>query len=118
MFFGNISEKVKIAMVSNAGKAYFEYMSDWKYFDKCVANKMPARVAPKVFAIVFKERIAELVRSICFTNKSKSSPLLLDTFLSCSISEGFVLKTIASKSEQKADTARVKKTVNMKYIIY
>ena len=75
------------------------FSADGKYyFDKCVANKIPARVAPKVFAIVFSERIAELVRSICLTNKSKSSPLLFETFLSCSISEGFVLKTIASKS--------------------
>ena len=83
-----------------------------------VANSTPESVAPKVFAIVFSDKIAELVLSISRTKRSSISPLRLERFLSCSISEGLVLSTIASKSEQKAETASVKNTVRKKYAIY
>lgn len=64
-----------------------------------------------MFAIVLRERMAELASSIFFVKPSISSPFLRFWFLSCSISEAEVLKSIASRSEQKAEMQRVKNVV-------
>ncbi len=97
-------------IVSKKGNVYFE----WKSELKVVAKSTPESVAPKVFAIVFKERIAALVLSISSKKVSKSLPLRFDIFLRASTSDCFVLKIIASSKEQNAETASVIKTVIIK----
>ena len=110
MFFGKISEINKIDTVITEGKTY------------CVAtpapyknaNCVPAKVAPKVLAIVFIVNIDDVVLSISDINFSRITPRFFDIFLSVSISRCVVPKTIASSSEQHDETASVRAIVKTK----
>lgn len=68
----------------------------------------PATDAPRVFAMVLRPRMAELVSSRFLISFSRRKPFLGFWILSCSISEVEVLRSMASRSEQKAETLRVK----------
>lgn len=59
--------------------------------------------------------MAELVSSIFVVKPSIKRPFLRFSFLSCSISEAEVLRSMASRREQKAERQRVKivVTINM-----
>lgn len=78
----------------------------------------PTIVAPSVLAMVLRLSMAELVSSSSTLYFSSFSPRFKCDFLSASISAVVVLKIMASRIEQSADTPIVKKIarVNVKVI--
>lgn len=70
----------------------------------------PTMTAPRVLAMVFRVRIAELVSSISSRNFCRSKPTFGFRFLRDSMSVGVVLRIIASINEQKAEIPSVKPT--------
>ena len=107
---GRISEKKRIPTVKPQAKIN-------KLFDpppRTFSAKPPTRVAPNVFAMVFRLSIAELVSSISSWNFSKREPFLGDEIFRFSISAEVTLSIKASKVEQRAETPIVRETANIR----
>jgi hypothetical protein len=96
---GKISAKKRMPTVRPQAKINKLLPSPPKDF----SAKPPTKVAPSVFAIVFRLRIAELVSSISDLNFSSIIPLLDEVFLRFSISAEVTLRIIASRVEQSAE---------------
>ena len=84
----------------------------------CTASP-PTMVAPKVLAIVFRLRIAELVSSSPSLYFSSFSPRPGWDFFNPSISAVVVLRIMASNTEQRAEITMVKAIakINAKVIV-
>lgn len=78
-----------------------------------LSARPPATEAPRVLAMVLRLRMAELVSSIFLTNFSMRAPFLGYWAFSCSISEAEVLRSMASRREQRAERLRVNNIVRM-----
>ena len=74
----------------------------------------PTRVAPKVLAMVFKLKMAELVSSNSFRNFASKLPLRGEVILRFSSSAEVILKIIASRVEQRAEIPMVRDTATIK----
>ena len=74
----------------------------------------PTSVAPRVFAIVLRLKIAELVSSSSFLNLSSKLPRVGEEIFKSSISAEVMLKIIASKAEQSAEIPMVNETATTK----
>ena len=110
IFLGRISEKNKIETVIIAGKTYCVIVP----LPYKKANCVPAKVAPKVLAIVFIVNMDDVVLSISDIKFSRITPLFFDNFLRVSTSKCVVPKTMASKREQQEDIASVNAIVIIK----
>ena len=109
MFFGMISAKNRMPNVIPPAKISKLFPPSPKAF----SASPPTSVAPKVFAIVLRLRMEDVVSSISSRYLSSISPFREDFFFKASISAGVMLKIIASKVEQRADIPIVRATATI-----
>ena len=99
MFFGIISAKKRMPSVIPPAKISKLLPPSPKAF----SASPPTNVAPRVFAMVLRLRMEDIVSSISSRYLSSSLPFREDFFFKDSISTGVMLKIIASKVEQRAE---------------
>ncbi|CAI8325372.1 MAG: Uncharacterised protein [Bacteroidetes bacterium MED-G17] len=110
---GNISEKNKIPNVIPIAKINRLFSCPPNVF----SAKPPTKVAPRVFAIVLRLKIAELVSSNSSLNFSSSLPFLGFFSFSDSISATVMLRIIASSVEQRAEIPIVRLIAEISSIV-
>jgi hypothetical protein len=77
-----------------------------------VDREAPTAIEPRLFAVVFRVRMAEIVASISRFRSSRTAPRLGRVFFSASISAIVVERMIDSKSEHMNDVPTVRMMTN------